>query len=164
MSQTVEKLEDYNYLNENLLDELQMKIFNLMEAKYYPSFKHYSEFHKLLIKNSFYLNFMSEIETLDEDLNSQDEDSIIFIHKPEKIPSNLLQSSNQNLNKFKLQAVITSSGRCNDLKSTYAIYIIDVTKGLNDGTTKNEYWQTYRRFNVIYYIFYRINLSYNFYF
>ena len=40
-------------------------------------------------------------------------------------------------------------GRCNDLKATYAIYIIDVTKVyLNSG--KNEYWQTYRRFNDFY--------------
>ena len=37
-------------------------------------------------------------------------------------------------------------GRCNDLKSTYAIYIIDVTKEFDD-KSHYEYWQTYRRFN-----------------
>jgi hypothetical protein len=56
---------------------------------------------------------------------------------------------------FSIHAVINSCGRCNDLKSTYAIYIIDVTKeyeifnnnasSLNQN--KSEYWQTYRRFN-----------------
>ena len=35
------------------------------------------------------------------------------------------------------------------MKQTYAIYIIDVTKDYDD-KTKNEYWQTYRRFNDFY--------------
>ena len=49
----------------------------------------------------------------------------------------------------KLAAVIISVGRCNDLKSTYAIYIIDVTK-VNETLNKSENWQTYRRFNDFY--------------
>ena len=49
----------------------------------------------------------------------------------------------------KLSAVIISVGRCNDLKSTYAIYIIDVTK-VNETLNKSESWQTYRRFNDFY--------------
>jgi hypothetical protein len=35
------------------------------------------------------------------------------------------------------------------MKATYAIYIIDVIKDFGD-KTKNEYWQTYRRFNDFY--------------
>jgi hypothetical protein len=35
------------------------------------------------------------------------------------------------------------------MKQTYAIYIIDVTKEYED-KAKNEYWQTYRRFNDFY--------------
>lgn len=46
----------------------------------------------------------------------------------------------------RLNAIITSAGRCNDLKSSYAIYIIDVTKQF-DSSSKIEFWQTYRRFN-----------------
>lgn len=51
---------------------------------------------------------------------------------------------------FKLSALITSSGVCNDLKSSYAIYIIDVTKIYPQNSELNDYWQTYRRFNDFY--------------
>jgi hypothetical protein len=37
-------------------------------------------------------------------------------------------------------------GKCNDLKTQYAIYIIDVKK-IYENPDKNEFWQTYRRFN-----------------
>jgi hypothetical protein len=50
---TVERLELVEFLDESLLDELQDKIYFLMKQKYYPEFKNYSEFHKILIKNDF---------------------------------------------------------------------------------------------------------------
>lgn len=151
LTQTVEKLENPNHLNENLLDDLQKKIYNLMDAKYYPKFKRYPEFHKLLIKNKFYLlNLASESKPVEEDLDSQEDDSVVLINKSQTPSETASNKTSSNVTQFKLQAVITSSGRCNDLKSTYAIYIIDVTKVYEDSAAKNEYWQTYRRFNVIF--------------
>jgi hypothetical protein len=51
LTKTIECLENQDQLNEFLLDELQTKIFLLMKQKYYPKFKNYSEFHKILAKN-----------------------------------------------------------------------------------------------------------------
>ena len=51
---------------------------------------------------------------------------------------------------FQKLNLIAKKGRCNELKSTYAIYIIDVTKIYPDNSRTNEYWQTYRRFNDFY--------------
>lgn len=48
---TVERLEMVEHLNETLLDDLQAKIFELMKQKYYPDFKSYPEFQKILHKN-----------------------------------------------------------------------------------------------------------------
>lgn len=143
LTQTVERLESNDYLNEFLLDDLQTKIFQLMKLKYYPKFKKYSEFHKLLLKNDLYLKLTYE----EDDLNGDnEEDSLVLIDNQ----LNEADINDYEPNKFKLDAVISSSGKCNDLKSTYAIYIIDVTKIFDDGKTKNEFWQTYRRFNDFY--------------
>jgi hypothetical protein len=57
-------------------------------------------------------------------------------------PSNFA-TPNQDV---RLTAIITSAGRCNDIKASYAIYIIDVTKQ-SDSSNKIDFWQTYRRFN-----------------
>jgi hypothetical protein len=92
--------------------------------------------------------------------SSFDSDSNILVSLNDETQSNqsgdnLSQSSfdfcTSDINtNFNLTAIITSSGRCNDLKSTYAIYIIDVTKEYTNtasSSNKNEFWQTYRRFN-----------------
>ena len=55
LARTIEKLESLEQLNEFLLDDLQTQIFLLMKQKYYPEFKNYTEFHKLLLKNDFLL-------------------------------------------------------------------------------------------------------------
>ena len=59
-------------------------------------------------------------------------------------------NSNNNNNsssiEYNIFATITSSGKCNEHKDKYAIYIIDVKK-IYENSSKNEIWQTYRRFN-----------------
>ncbi len=73
------------------------------------------------------------------------------------LKTNNLQQQQQQQNNlkpvdynFKISAQITSSGVCNELKKTYAIYIIDVTKIYSAAPQQNVYWQTYRRFNDFY--------------
>jgi hypothetical protein len=56
---TLERLENFDYLNDTLLDELQSKIYLLMKQKYYTEFKSYSEFHKILLKNDFIFKISS---------------------------------------------------------------------------------------------------------
>ena len=57
--QTLERLENFDYLNDTLLDELQSKIYLLMKQKYYTEFKNYTEFHKILLKNDFIFKISS---------------------------------------------------------------------------------------------------------
>jgi hypothetical protein len=86
-------------------------------------------------------------------LSQSSYDSINFqADSGSKTVSPLSQQSNlKPVNyKFKLSAQITSSGVCNELKKTYAIYIIDVTKLYPASPEQNDYWQTYRRFNDFY--------------
>ena len=59
------------------------------------------------------------------------------------LTANITKTSPQDV---RLTAIITSAGRCNDIKASYAIYIIDITKQL-DSSNKIDFWQTYRRFN-----------------
>ena len=56
---TVEHLEMNEHLNESLLDDLQDKIHLLMKQKYYPDFKNYPEFHKILLKNDLLFKLTS---------------------------------------------------------------------------------------------------------
>ena len=236
LSQTIERLENLDFLNDSLLDELQAKIYLLMKQKYFQDFKTYSEFQKILLKNDFifkyanissfslptaassssssssnslsqtqaqtqqatasnktitnpiiladqqhakYLSLTSNDNLLfgiDDDLSSPtntpnislsslndsqveaDSNSLASI---ESLSDRLSQSSYELCNNildtfshatevnFKLSAIITACGRCNELKTTYAIYIIDVIKDYGE-KSKNEYWQTYRRFNDFY--------------
>ena len=60
LSKTIECLENQDQLNEFLLDELQTKVFLLMKQKYYPKFKNYSEFHKILAKNLESVTYFSD--------------------------------------------------------------------------------------------------------
>ena len=113
-----------------------------------------------LDNNNIQSNEDDLINASTSDLESSfDSDSNILVSLNEETQSNqsgdnLSQSSfdfcTSDINtNFNLTAIITSSGRCNDLKSTYAIYIIDVTKEYTNtaNNNKNEFWQTYRRFN-----------------
>jgi len=61
--QTVEKLDMIEKLNESLLDDLQAKIFDLMKQKYFPNFKNYPEFQKIIFKNDPVFNLNSTIVT-----------------------------------------------------------------------------------------------------
>jgi hypothetical protein len=51
LAQVIERMENSTDVDETLLDELQFKIYLLMKQKYYPDFKNYPEFHKILLKN-----------------------------------------------------------------------------------------------------------------
>jgi hypothetical protein len=55
LAKTLENLENENCLNDSLLDELQAKIYLLMKQKYYPEFRSYPEFHKVLLKSDLLL-------------------------------------------------------------------------------------------------------------
>jgi hypothetical protein len=44
-------MQNIDQVDENLLKELQMKIYILMKQKYYPGFKQSAEFQKLLTRN-----------------------------------------------------------------------------------------------------------------
>jgi hypothetical protein len=46
-------MKNSNEINENLLHDLQLKIYLLMKQKYYPEFKQSIEFQKLVNKNGF---------------------------------------------------------------------------------------------------------------
>jgi hypothetical protein len=70
LAMTLENLEDENYLNESLLDELQAKIYLLMKQKYYPEFKKYPEFHKLLHKNDLIFKIASKDRPTSTSLSS----------------------------------------------------------------------------------------------
>ena len=61
LAQTIERLEDSSRVNETLLDDLQAKIYLLMKQKYYPDFKSYPEFHKLLLKNDLIYKISSAV-------------------------------------------------------------------------------------------------------
>ena len=56
---TIDRLQQVDYLNETLLDDLQAKIFVLMKQKYYPDFKKYPEFQKILNKNDLLFKLTS---------------------------------------------------------------------------------------------------------
>ena len=51
LNRTLERMQNINQVDENLLKELQMKVYILMKQKYYPGFKQSSEFQKLLTRN-----------------------------------------------------------------------------------------------------------------
>ena len=57
---TIENSEIPEFLNEYLLEDLQAKIFELMKQKYFPTFKNYLEFHKLLSKNDLLTKLYNE--------------------------------------------------------------------------------------------------------
>ena len=200
LAQTIERLEDSSRVNETLLDDLQAKIYLLMKQKYYPDFKNYPEFHKLLLKNDLISKIAAASTTptssssavnapvtsltstptgpvpaslgdgLDSDASSppyfganvnsldylgnasDDASSIVSMEEAQMAADRISQSSFDLCNTtslssgsinpshvVKLSAVIISVGRCNDLKSTYAIYIIDVTK-VNETLNKSESW------------------------
>lgn len=68
---TVERLEMNDHLNESLLNDLQEKIFLLMKQKYYPDFKSYPEFHKILLKNDLLFKLTSNDVTQSGGLASE---------------------------------------------------------------------------------------------
>ena len=97
LTRTVERLENEEYLNEYLLDELQAKIYLLMKHKYYPKFKNYPEFHKILLKNDLILKLTSQSNSPTTDNDSykplNDEGFINFINflmPPNYISSKIL--------------------------------------------------------------------------
>jgi len=51
LTQTIERMENYHFIDDTLLDELQAKIYLLMKQKYYPPFRTCVELQKCLIKN-----------------------------------------------------------------------------------------------------------------
>ena len=185
-------------IDETLLDELQFKIYLLMKQKYYPDFKNYPEFHKILLKNDLIFKlgvsansitmglenrnlepkfddydldsvttitstslptgtdsdaaFGAGLDTIDENNDAVSQSSFdlclteaatIKLPKSDSLTG---QYPNNNPKNMQLTAVITSSGRCNEMNTIYAIYIIDVNK-MCLLTNKLETWQTYRRFN-----------------
>ena len=167
LSVALENIDNSDLINETVLDDLQSKIYILMDEKYLPEFKNSVEFHKLLLKNDFkFSHHRSEIEDIDSFININDPsmggEEIETITTVDNDTNNVSvdrvslssfdlctvdSKSTVNDPKYiKINACITSTGRCNDLKKSYSIYIIDITK-LNDLSGKVDYWQTYRRFN-----------------
>ena len=55
LAKTLENLENDINVNDTLLDELQSKIYLLMKQKYYPEFRNYPEFQKVLLKSDLFL-------------------------------------------------------------------------------------------------------------
>jgi hypothetical protein len=51
LTQTIERMENYQFIDDTLLDELQAKIYLLMKQKYYPPFRTCAELQKCLMKN-----------------------------------------------------------------------------------------------------------------
>lgn len=85
------------------------------------------------------------LETIDENnMDSISTSSFDLIIDERRTSSPLLESVNPK--NVQLTAVITSSGRCNEMNTIYAIYIIDVSKKCLVTNTVDS-WQTYRRFN-----------------
>lgn len=188
LAQVIERMENLSEVDETLLDELQFKIYLLMKQKYYPDFKNYPEFHKILLKNDLifklgtsansislaaennnvikldefetaYLidnsstssnttsssTIFDSLKTIDENnMDSISTSSFDLITDERLTSSPLLESVNPK--NVQLTAVITSSGRCNEMNTIYAIYIIDVSKKCLVTNTVDS-WQTYRRFN-----------------
>lgn len=118
-----------------------------MKQKYFPDFKNSSEFHKILLKNDLMLKITSpsSAQTISPNSESMDDDFTTIDYDINQSTSLDLSPSDDSKH-VRISAVITSTGRCNDLKTTYAIYILDITK-LNESNNKADYWQTYRRFN-----------------
>ena len=56
-------MKNINEINENLLKELQLKIYLLMKQKYYPEFKQSIEFQKLINKNDFFKSLVNTSTT-----------------------------------------------------------------------------------------------------
>ena len=50
LSRTLDRMKNEDDINENLLNDLQLKIYLLMKRKYYPEFKQSFEFQKLIFK------------------------------------------------------------------------------------------------------------------
>lgn len=157
----LEKLENIDLINETLFDDLQSKIYILMDDRYLGEFKKCSEFQKILIKYEIKFSESEEFASIgdienyckneDETLASSDNDSIsIKIDQASLNGFDLCtmdpKTENNDPKYIKINACIISTGRCNELKKTYSIYIMDITK-LNELNGKIEYWQTYRRFN-----------------
>ncbi len=90
LTRAVERLENEENLNEFLLDELQAKIYILMKHKYYPKFKNYPEFHKILLKNDLILQLTSQSSspTNDDDYSffNHKHDEGFFFYKTIRIP------------------------------------------------------------------------------
>ncbi|CAF0922022.1 unnamed protein product [Brachionus calyciflorus] len=169
LAKALESLENLDEINESILDDLQSKIYILINEKYLNDFKNSSEFHKMMLNNDIKLSPINQSNDLDEidsfinindpSMNCEEIETIATIDNDTNNVSidrvslssfdlcTLETKTNQIDSKYiKLNACITSTGRCNDLKSTYSIYILDITM-LNELTGKVEYWQTYRRFN-----------------
>lgn len=141
LNATLERMENLTFIDEFLLTELQSKIYQLMRQKYFPGFKRSPEFQKLLAKNeSLKAQISFDCDSIEQYCDGNETQTSIELQNAD--------CSNQNQN-FNITAIITSCGKCNDLKQKYAIYIIDVKKIYQEtnSNNKNEFWQTYRRFN-----------------
>lgn len=164
LTKVLEKLENIDQINESLFDNLQSKIYILMDSKYLSEFKKSTELHKILIKNDLKIQSDTEFEELESLRDIKRPDSENYETQYYSDNGNISIAIDQaSLNSFdlctidgktevvdsnyiKINACIISTGRCNELKRAYSIYIMDITK-LNESTGKIEYWQTYRRFN-----------------
>jgi hypothetical protein len=73
LAQVIERMENSTDVDETLLDELQFKIYLLMKQKYYPDFKNYPEFHKILLKNDliFKLGLSANSITMSSDASNE---------------------------------------------------------------------------------------------
>lgn len=156
-------MENIDLIDETLFDNLQSKIYLLMENKYLSEFKNSPELQKVILKNR--MKFDTELEELEsfkdtERVNESETEETKSHLDNDNISITIDQASLNSFdlctidgktevvdpNYIKINACIISTGRCNELKKAYSIYIMDITK-LNESNGKIEYWQTYRRFN-----------------
>ena len=69
LSRTLERMKNEDEINENLLNDLQLKIYLLMKQKYYPEFKQSFEFQKLISKNDSLKSLVNTSTTPYDDIS-----------------------------------------------------------------------------------------------
>ena len=120
---TLENLENEDCINDSLLDELQEKIYLLMKQKYYPEFKNYPEFHKVLFKTDLIKQ---------QSIQSAVESKAISSVSLSSISSSLSQSSTSSS-----QSILSPTSPTNNNASTRlindALTSIDEDFGIDSG-------------------------------
>ena len=121
----------------NVFDDVQLKVFNIMQKdeRFFPEFK----------SSSHYLRMLAELDLLDEaSLNSIDTTDSILSSSSQDDQS--IADVDEGVSK--LSAVITQTGTCTEHGKTYALYAITVTRSWSSG--KEDSWSTFRRYREFY--------------